>query len=69
MALLARHTPLCLYLLGRPRYGSTYYLLGTHAELEQQLTKQGLQEIMRDVFERTGDSYATRASNPGLAEA
>ena len=57
MALLTRQTPLWLY------------LLGTHAELEQQLTKQGLQEIMRDVYERTGDSYATRASNPGLAEA
>lgn len=32
------------------------YLLGTHAELEQQMTKHGLQEIMRDVYERTGDS-------------
>ena len=57
MALLTRQTALRLY------------LLGTHAELEQQLTKQGLQEIMRDVYERTGDSLATRASNPGLAEA
>ena len=31
-------------------------ILARVAELEQQLTKQGLQEIMRDVYERTGDS-------------
>ena len=63
MALLTTYTSLWLY------------SLGTHAELEQRMTKQGLQEIMGNVYDLAGDpthdapfSYATQGSNPGLAD-
>ena len=67
MALLTRYA--------RGALALWHYSLGTHAELEQRMTKQGLQEIMGNVYDLAGDpthdapfSYATQGSNPGLAD-
>ena len=67
MALLTRYA--------RGALALWHYSLGTHAELEQRMTKQGLQEIMGNVYDLAGDpthdapfSSATQGSNPGLAD-